>query len=682
MACGWILAAVAMATLAACGGGGGGDDTTVTPQAAPTLAVFAGGFGGTGNADGPVAYASFTTPRSAVADAQGNVYVADGGARMLRKITTDGRVVTVAGSGAYGYQDGQGAEAQFKGLSGLAMDASGNVLVADEQDHRIRKVTPEGVVTTLAGTGALGLANGPANQAKFANPTALVLDAQGNVLVADAGNHQIRMIGINGYVSTWVGSTVGRKDGAGGTAMFNGPSGLAKDGVGNIYVADCGNHSVRVVNTAGVVSTAAGTGAQGLVNAAATSATFNCPQGVAIDASGQVFVADYGNHALRRLYNGNVTTWVGGPPAGDDDGTQATARFWGPRSLGWRGDQLLVADQGNGLIRLVSPGGVTTTLAGSHLTPTGASDGVGSAATFVGLTAVAVDAQGHVYVGDAGNCLIRKITPRAEVSTWVGAAGSCGSVNGWRTTARIGYVAGLGVDSLGNLYVADANASVIRKVTPEGMVSVFAGSGQVAVKDGQGTAASFGGLSGLAVDRDNNVYVSDGSNHVIRKVTPAGLVSTLAGTAGQAGLVNDVGSAARFKSPVGLAVDAQGQVYVADGGNFVVRKITSAGAVSTLAGKGSMGSADGAGDVATFGYLQALTTDAHGNVLVTDLNNALVRKVSPDGTVSTLLGTRGRAGFVPGALPGVIRAASGLAVHGSTLYVTMGRGVAMVQNLP
>ena len=214
----------------------------------------------------------------------------------------------------------------------------------------------------------------------------------------------------------------------------------------------------------------------------------------------------------------------------------------------------------------------------------GSTDGTGSAARFFGPTGVAVDAAANVYVSDQLNHTIRKITPAAVVSTLAGLAGSPGSTDGTGSAARFFQPLGVAVDAAGNVYVADTNNQTIRKITPAGVVSTLAGlANSQGSTDGTGSAARFFAPTSVAVDAVGDVYVADDSNHTIRKITPAGVVSTLAGLAGSAGSADGTGSAARFFNPFGVAVDAAGNVYVADTGNNSIRKITPAGVVTTFA---------------------------------------------------------------------------------------------------
>jgi sugar lactone lactonase YvrE len=303
----------------------------------------------------------------------------------------------------------------------------------------------------------------------------------------------------------------------------------------------------------GLTSTLAGSGAQGSADGVGAAASFNFPEGIAVDATGVVYVADLINANIREIVTGGrVITIAGGGAPGQRDGT-------------------------------------------------------GTGASFAAPTGVASDVSGNLYVSDAGS--IRHITESGVVTT---------------LASSFSGVYAIAVDIAGNnVYVAGLNT--ISKVTATGVVTLLAG-GTTGFADGTGAAASFNGLSGITVDAAGNVYVADQLNHSIRKVTPGGVVTTLAGN-GNFGFADGVGRAALFKNPAGVTVDLSGNLYVTDRGNNRIRKITAAGVVSTLAGSGAAGSADGAGVSASFNQPSGITIDAAGNLYVTDLNNQKIRKI-------------------------------------------------------
>lgn len=266
---------------------------------------------------------------------------------------------------------------------------------------------------------------------------------------------------------------------------------------------------------------------------------------------------------------------------------------------------------------------------------------------------IAIDAAKNLYVSDTTNHTIRKITPGRVVSTLAGSAGVFGSTDATGNAARFNFPIGLAVDGSGNVYVADSRNSVIRKITPAGVVTTFAGAaGQFGAIDGAAGSARFFLPCGVAVDSSGNVYVADTGNHLIRKITPDGVVSTVAGTAQQQGTANGTGAAARFSSPWGITVDRSGNLVVSDSGNHVIRRVTTSGVVTTVAGvAGSGGAQDGAATAARFNSPRGVTVDANSNIIVADYGNSVVRSINAAGTVSTIAGSAGISGAVDSVGP-------------------------------
>jgi sugar lactone lactonase YvrE len=623
-----------------------------------TFNHFAGSLSGPGFYDGNGSSARFYSPTGVVIDSAGNAYVADNSNHTIRKITPSGSVTTLAGMARVsGSADGAGSAARFNTPWGIAIDSMNNLYVADYGNHTIRKITPIGVVTTFAGlSGSIGSADGIGNAARFKYPTGVAVDSTGNVYVADAYNCTIRKITSTGSVTTFAGlaGSFGNTDGTGSAARFNYPRGIAVDSNGNVFVADTLNYTIRKITPLAVVSTLAGlAGVQGNVDGTGSTARFNYPQGVAVDTSGILYMVDSFIYTVRRITSAGVVTTIAGLAGsfGSVDGTGNAARFSFLYGIATDStDNLVVVDTGNHTIRKITPlGGVTTWagLTGSF----GSADGTGSIARFRYPYGLAMDSAGNVYVADTNNYIIRKITSAGVVSTLAGFAGSIGSTDGAGSAARFAFPTGIAVDSAGNLFVADYYNYSIRKITPGGLVTTFAGlSGSFGSADGTGSAARFNTPWGIAIDSTDTLYVADSGNFTIRKITSAGVVTTLAGLAGSSGSVDGTGSNARFYNPNGVAIDSVNNIiYVVDTGNHTIRKITAVGDVTTLAGlAGSTGSADGTGIAARFNTPYGLAVDYTGSIYVADTWNHTIRFITPAGAVSTLAGLALSAGSADG----------------------------------
>ena len=603
------------------------------------VSTFAGS-GTAGYVDGPGTTARFNSPRDVSVDASGNVYVADFDNHRIRKITPSGVVSTLAGSGVAGYADGVGTAASFNNPRGVAVDPFGNVYVGDPENHRIRKMTAEGVVSTFAGSRVAGYADGVGTAAVLNFPRCVAVDAVGTVYVSDSYNHRIRKITPSGVVSTFAGSgTAAHADGVGTSASFNDPIGISVDAFGNVFIADTANHRIRKITPSGVVSTLAGSGSSTYTEGVGVEASFSEPTGVTADPYGNVYVSDFLNHRIRQITSDGVVCTLAGSTSGYLDSTPAQLNTPSSSAMDLAGN-VFVADTANHRIRKIGPTGLVSTLAGSG--SAAYADGTGAAAAFSGPAGVSVDSAGNVFVADTGNHRIRKITSAGVVSTLAG-SGSAAYADGTGAAAAFNAPRGVSVDASGNVFVADAGNHRIRKITSAGVVSTLAGSGSAAYADGTGTGASFSGPAGVSVDSAGNVFVADTGNHRIRKVTSAGVVSTLAGS-GSAAYADGTGTAASFSGPAGVSVDSAGNVFVADTGNHRIRKVTSAGVVSTPAGSGSAAYSDGPGDRASFNTPVGVAVDSDGNVQVADSGNHRVRvlviDVTPPQTrVSPVLGS-------------------------------------------
>ena len=628
---------------------------TITPGGVVT--TLAGSPGQTGSANGTGAAAAFNVPGGAAVDSVGNVYVADQHNDEIRKITPAGVVTTLAGAaGQIGSSNGSGSAARFYYPSSVAVDSVGNVYVADQYNDEIRKITPSGVVTTLAGSAGLaGSSDGTGSAARFYLPCGVAVDSVGNVYVADDYNGEVRKISPTGVVTTMA---VG----------FGRPTGVAVDSAGNVYMADQGNEDVCKITPSGVVTTLAGSAGQtGSSDGSGSAARFDYPSGVAVDNAGNVYVADEYNDEIREISPSAVVTTLAGfaGQPGSTDGILSAARFGYPTGVAVdSAGNVYVADQGNQEIRLLSstllPGDMAAFSetfdirivgSGKTLRATGSvndgNSGNNYAVTFASNTSgqitaraitVTASASTKGYDGTTSSAATPTSPSIAVVTTLAGSAGQIGSSNGTGSAARFDWPNGVAVNSAGNVYVADALNDEIREITPSGVVSTFAGSaGQAGSSDGTGSAARFHLPNGVAVDNAGNVYVADSHNDEIRKITSSGVVTTMAGAAGQTGSSDGTGSAARFDAPTGVAADNAGNVYVADEGNDEIREITLSGAVTTLAGAaGQIGSSNGNGSAARFYGPSGTAVDSAGNVYVADYENYEIRVVSSNaGLVSS-----------------------------------------------
>jgi sugar lactone lactonase YvrE len=635
------------------------------------LQLLAGDPNGPGNLDGVGAAARFSEPRDVAVDGAGNVYVADQANASIRKITSAGVVTTFVGAKAPGSEDGAGAAERLLSPSGLAVDGAGNLYVADQLNHTIRKITDTGVVTTLAGAaGMSGSQDGAGATARFNFPIDVAVDGSGNVYVADQGNQTIRKITPGGVVSTLAGSAdmSGFEDGTGAEARFADPGALAIDSAGVLYVASRGP-GIRRVTAAGVVTTLA------------RDHGINSSAGVAVDAVGNLYVADSGNYVIRKITPAEEVTTLAGAAgvSGSVDGTGAVARFDGLSGLARGSDgTLYVADVAVHTIRAVSPSGNVTTLAGAA-SLYGGLDGTGAAARFTKPSGVAVDAAGNAYVADASNRVVRKVTPAGVVTTLAGVTDMFGAADGAGPLARFFSPNGAAVDGAGNIYIVDGNGTV-RKVTAEGITTTLAGTARMhGNADGTGAEARFGLPFGVAFDRAGTAYVTDLGASTLRKVTPEGVVTTLAGTAGVVGRADGTGPAASFDVPLGVAVDRNDNIYIADLNNHAIRKVTAAGVVTTLAGTpGLAGDADGTGASARFTAPVGVAVDDRGNIYVAELS-ASIRKVTPEGVTSTIAGKSGVKGITLGTAPR-FSAPRAIAISGDSLLIADAHAILILRH--
>jgi sugar lactone lactonase YvrE len=567
-------------------------------------------------ADGVGEAARLDNPAACVLDGSGNMYVAErGGAAnscVIRKIALASRtVVTVAGS-TCGYSDQAGTKAQFSSPQGIAFDPSGKLYVVDTLNHAIREVQlSNGAVSTLAGNGQAGAVDNTGTNARFSSPVAVYFDGAGSLYVADYNNHAIRRVSVNGgAVSTVVGTMgqAGVTNGTGTDARLHSPAALGFDGADKLYVSEDSNNDVRIVSLKdfSVTPHIGAPGSGGYIDATGSAALVYYPRGFAFDGHGSYYLADSGNNAIRKV--------------------DAAA-------------------------------GTVTTLAGLGAA-FGSTDGPGPSATFNYPDSIVFDGTDTLYTADYTTSIIRSISlSKGTVTTLAGLAGNTGAVDGAPTAARFSSPSGLAVDGAGNLFVADRENHTIRKIVlASGTVSTFAGSaGNAGYREGSGTNALFSHPVTLAYAA-GKLYVGELDNRTIRVVPLDGSsTSTLAGTPPanppDNNLYDGIGTQGRFFTITGIAVK-DGTVYVADTNRIRTIDIAS-GAVVTVTGGG--GYSDGVGVYANFSFHPqpgGLAIDANGDLLVADYNNALIRRLSPKTHQSSIVaGIYGASGALLGPAP-------------------------------
>lgn len=477
----------------------------ITPRG--VVSTIAGQAGTMGSIDGFGDAARFSNPRGVTLDPAGNLFIADGWNYTIRRVDPDGEVTTFAGAaGEYGYADGTGNAARFVSVQGLVLDTEGNLFVADQSS--IRKITPDGAVTTFAGQGGqFGSVDGTGTAARFGFLGGLTIDAGGDLFVTDTYFDRIRKVTPAAVVSTP--SLTWMEDGASG---FAAPGGITALDDGDLVVADSGNDAVRLIAGGLSVTTLAGRAAEpGFIDGPGVDSRFFGPAGVALDSSGNVYVVDRLNASVRRITpDGMVDTIAGSGSPGSDDGVGSTAEFLNPEDLTVNGNgEIYVADTHNHALRKVTRSGAVNTMAGLAGT-SGSADGTGTDARFSFPTGIATLDGETLCLTDLDNHTVRLVTPEGAVTTIAGQAGSSGSTDGTGSDARFAKPFDLTVDGAGTIYVADFLSSTIRKIDAGHVVTTLAGeAGSPGAEDGTGGAARFRNPTGVASDAAGNVFVAD-----------------------------------------------------------------------------------------------------------------------------------------------------------------------------
>ena len=657
---------------------------------AQSIFTVAGG----GSDDGRAATAAaLAYPQAATYDASGNLYVADSENHRVRKVDrATGKISTVAGTGAVGFAgDGRPAwGATLARPSGLAFDRNGNLYVADTDNNRIRRVRPgTGVIETVAGTGEWGYSGdgGPARSATFAVPTALALDADGNLLVCDVENHRVRKIDLGTLVVTTVaGNGSASSAGDGGPALaasLHSPASLAVAASGDVYVAEgLGNRVRKVARATGIISTVAGTGQAGFSGdgGPAKDARLDAPLGLAFDPSGGLFIADAFNARVRRVAAGTgvINTYAGtGDSGSSGDGGPAAAASLSPRSLATdpSGTGLVVVEDSTNRVRRISfDTTVIFTIAGNGQYGYLGDLGPATSAALRMPFGTAVGPDGDLYVSDTENHRVRRIhRDDRTISTYAG--GGTGPDGGPAESAMLVFPSGIAFDASGNLLVAEVPLGTVRKVDrTTGLIRVVAGGGTQTGDGGPATSARLSSPWSLATDRSGGTYVAERDAYRVRKVDASGVITTVAGT-GTEGYDGDGGlaTAARIGPPRGVALDASGNLYVSTEDGRIRRVEAASGRISTFAGGGTSVGDGGPAAQAHLEFPAGLTVDAAGNVYVAEAGGPRIRRIDAATRVITTVAGTEILGFYGDGGPAVdagLTYPEGVTVDGSgNLYV-------------
>lgn len=581
----------------------------------------------------------------------------------------DYAITTIAGS-SYSFRGngGPATQAQLSQMTHVISDPQGNLLIADRMNHQIVRVSTGGTLTVVAGSGIEGFSgdSGPALYAALSFPAAIALDASGNLFIADSGNRRIRRVDRNGTIETIAGTGADQTGGDGGPAArasFQSIRGLAFDRAGNLFVSDDQANRVRRIGSGGIVSTIAGTGQGGFSGdtGPADRAALNEPRHVSIDGAGNLLIADWGNNRVRRVTpQGIISTIAGrGESASDGDGGPAVqAGLVGPTAAFTDSRGNLYISELFDRVRVVNSAGVIRTFAGQSRRGFAGDGGPAASALLNVVTSVTGDAAGNIYIADSLNLRVRRIDPQGTIQTVAGSGEFRFTGDGGPAVAATFAVPlGMAIDPAGNVYFADSDNHRIRRIDSSGRISTFAGNGTPGFSgDGGPAAAAMLNLpTAVATDNNGNVYIADGLSR-IRRVGPNGLIATIAG-GGTLALPPDGALATSLDiAAVSIAVDGVGNIFVVDAPRCVVLRVSTDGRVSRFAGKylecGSEGDDGLARDarIQTLGALPSgIGVDADGVVYLSEANpprnaplgtTGRVRRIDRSGVIKHFAGSR------------------------------------------
>jgi trimeric autotransporter adhesin len=549
------------------------------------------GYAGFSGDHGPAITAQLNNPTDIIVDTSGNIIFADWLNSRVRKIDPAGIITTIVGDGATG-GSGDGGPATASELGRpfrVTMDNKGNLYVASVLFQCICKVDPAGIIHLIGGTGAYGLGadgdGGPATAATMTSPCGLAVDTSGNLYFSDISNYRIRKIDMNaGIISNYAANGIAGYGGDGGpstAAKIGNPEGLACDKYGNVLICDPSNNLVRKASVSGTMTTFAGqTGLFGDGNDA-VNAELNYPENLVTDASGNIYIADIGANRVRMINtSGIITTIAGNGVAGysGDGGPATSAGLYYPSALAFdHSGNLYICDQGNERIRVVNSSGIIRSITSGGAAGFAGDGGPAIYAKFHFPTGIAIDAAGNIFICDNNNHRIRKINTSGIINTiaGTGVVGYSGD-GGQATDAALAYPADVSVDGRGNLYICDGGNSSIRMVDTAGIITTVAGNGTAGFSgdDGLAISAQLHYPYGIRSDSAGNIFISDHENERIRMVTADGFISTVAGN-GTPGFSGDGGApfSAMLNAPSGVALDLQGNLFIADAANSRIRKV-------------------------------------------------------------------------------------------------------------
>ena len=635
------------------------------------MSRFAGsgqsGFSGDG---GPAIKASLKTPAGLVFDFKGNLYIADRENHRVRKIDTHGNISTFAGNGEAGFSGdaGPAKKARLNLPSGLAADQKGNLYISDRSNDRIRVVDKKGVIRTYAGNGVAGFQGdaGPALKAQLDKPFGIALDEERNLYIADRNNNRVRKVSPEGIITTVAGDGgfffMG-DNGPAYRASVAAPTGVAVDKKGNLYIADRNNNRVRVVDKLGMIRSIAGTGQQDYNGDSESARETNLylPFGLTIESNGNLLVIDRSHYRIRRIdpKSGQVETVAGNGIklfAGDGGpATGATLSFPHGMSVDKK-DNLIFSDKGHYRIRKITPEGVIYTIGGNGIRGNVGNNIPAIEANFYNVTTIVHDPKGNMFMSSPSGfvSLIRKLDSKGIIHDFIDTATpkyreaiSKSKYKGLvqkGSLATITQFSDIVFDPKGNLFISDRMNHQIRKIDLKGNISTIAGVGDSDYFGDGGPAldAAFRDPNSLASDSKGNIYIADTANNMIRKIDTNGIVTTFAGN-GEHADSGDGGSAlkAAIRSMDDITVSPKGELHILGTNTHKVRKITKEGKIVTVAGKGYAGFF-GDGGPAINAMLKnpaAISFDSKGNLYIADMGNNRIRRVDKKGIITTFAGT-------------------------------------------